>query len=153
MSTTRHTIWIDATPARVYAALLDPTLIARWRVPDGMRCDVHEFEARVGGVFRVSLTYDAPDGVGKSTAHTDTYHGHFVELVPNERLVECLEFETDDPRMQGMMRITTDLSLEGRGTRLTAVHDDLPEGIAPSDNEIGWNDALAKLGALLRSNG
>jgi uncharacterized protein YndB with AHSA1/START domain len=151
VNTTRHTIWVDAPPSRVYAALLDPQLIARWRVPDGMRCEIHEFEARVGGVFRVSLTYDAPDGVGKSSTHTDTYHGHFEQLVPHQRLVERLEFETADPQMQGEMRITTELVAEGGGTRLTAVHENLPVGISPADNEAGWQDSLTKLAALLGS--
>lgn len=41
----------------------------------------------VGGSFRISLTYDAPTGTGKSTAHTDTYHGHFAKLVPDEQVV------------------------------------------------------------------
>jgi len=140
VSTTRHTIWIDATPALVYAALLDPELIARWRVPDGMRSEVHEFEPRVGGRFRVSLTYDAPDAVGKSSTHSDTYSGHFEELLQGHRIIECLEFETDDPRMQGG---------EGTGTRLTAVHENLPAGIAPADNEAGWHDSLTKLATLL----
>jgi len=151
MSTTRHTIWIDAIPARVYAALLDPSLIARWRVPGGMGCDVHEFDAREGGAFRVSLTYDAPDAVGKSTAHADTYRGYFEQLVPNQRVLERLAFETDDPRMQGEMRIATELSSEGSGTRLTAVHENLPPGITPSDNEAGWHDALTKLAALVEA--
>ena len=150
MSTTRHTIWIDAPPARVYAALLDPDLIARWRVPDGMRSEIHEFDARVGGRFRVSLTYDAPDAVGKSSAHTDTYHGHFEQLVPGQRVVECVEFETDDPQMHGEMRITTELVAEGTGTRLTAVHENLPAGIPPADNEAGWHDSLTKLAMLLQ---
>ena len=45
-----------------------------------MSSHVHDFDAREGGGFRVSLTYDAPDAVGKSTTHTDTYHGHFLRL-------------------------------------------------------------------------
>ena len=149
MTTTRHTIWIDATPARVYAALLDPELIARWRVPDGMRGEIHEFDARLGGCFRVSLTYDAPDAVGKSSAHTDTYHGYFEQLLPGQRIVECLEFETDAPQMQGEQRITTELVGEGGGTRLTAVHENLPAVIHPADNEAGWHDSLTKLATLL----
>jgi hypothetical protein len=28
-------------------------------VPDGMTCHVHAFDAREGGSFRISLTYDA----------------------------------------------------------------------------------------------
>lgn len=150
MTATRHTIHIDAPPSRVYAALLDPRLIPRWRVPADMRCEVHEFDAREGGAFRVSLTYEAPDAAGKSSAHTDTYHGHFAQLVPNECVVEHLAFETADPRMQGDMRITTRLAPEEGGTRLSAVHEDLPSGVATADNEAGWRDALQKLAMLLQ---
>ena len=32
------------------------------------------------GLLRISLTYDAPTGTGKTTARTDTYHGRFVKL-------------------------------------------------------------------------
>jgi len=41
-------------------------------VPIGMTSHVHAFDAREGGLFRVSLTYDAPSSTGKTTAHTDT---------------------------------------------------------------------------------
>lgn len=151
MSTTRLTIQIDAPPARVYRALLDPQLIPRWRVPTGMRCDIHEFEPHEGGTFRVSLTYDTPAAAGKSSAHTDTYHGHFEQLVPNERVVERLAFETTDPQLQGEMRITTDLVAAGASTRLIAVHENLPPGVAPADNEAGWQESLAKLASLIES--
>lgn len=151
MNTTRHTTQIEALPARVYRALLDPLLIPQWRVPTGMRCEVHEFEPHEGGAFRVSLTYDSPTSVGKSTAHTDTYHGHFEQLIPNERVVEHLEFETTDPLMQGEMRIITHLEAVRGGTCVTAVHEGLPPGVAPADNEAGWHDSLAKLAALLES--
>ena len=40
-------------------------------MPDGMTGHVHEFTARSGGTLRISLTYDAPTGTGKTTAHTD----------------------------------------------------------------------------------
>ena len=116
-----------------------------------MRCHVHEFDAREGGAFRVSLTHEAPGAAGKSSAHTDTYHGWFAQLVPDERVVERLAFETTDPRMQGEMRITTTLVPEGAGTRLSAVHENLPPGVAPVDNEAGWQDSLHKLAALLRT--
>ncbi len=149
MHTTRSTQVIDAPPDRVFRALLDPALLPQWRVPAGMRCHVHEFVPRVGGTFRVSLTYDAPDATGKSGAHTDTYHGHFAALEPNVRIVEVLEFETFDPALQGEMRIVTTLSAIGGATELTAVHEGLPSGVAPADNEEGWRQSLAKLATLL----
>ncbi len=45
----------------------------------------------------MSLTYRAPTASGKTSPHTDTYHGRFVRLVPNERVVEVDQFETADP--------------------------------------------------------
>lgn len=49
-------------------------------VPTGMTSQVHVFDAREGGSFRISLTYDTPTGKGKTTAHSDTIHGRFVKL-------------------------------------------------------------------------
>lgn len=51
-----------ASPASVYRALIDAEAVARWKVPTGMTCQVHTFDGREGGTFRISLTYDAPVG-------------------------------------------------------------------------------------------
>ena len=100
---------IDAPRAAVYRALVDARAVTTWMVPDGMTSHVHTFDAREGGAFHISLTYDEPSGTGKTTAHTDTYHGRFVELVPNERVVQVVEFETTDSTMRGEMTITLTL--------------------------------------------
>src|SRR6267142_1067185 len=101
MSSTRVSRHINAPRAAVYRALLDARAVATWKVPTGMSSHVHAFDAREGGSFRISLTYDAPTGTGKTTARTDTYHGRFVKLVPNELVVEVDEFETTDPALRG----------------------------------------------------
>ena len=88
---------MHAPRAKVYRALLDARAVATWMVPTGMTSHVHEFDAREGGSFRISLTYDAPTGTGKTTAQIDTFHGRFVKLVTNEQVVEVVEFETTDP--------------------------------------------------------
>lgn len=137
----------------VYRALLNPHAVAIWKVPTGMTCHVHAFDAREGGSFRISLTYDTPTGTGKTTAHTDTYHGHFAELVVNERVVEVDEFETDDPALRGEMTITITLTDADGGTNLFAVHDGLPPGVSSTDNETGWRMALAKLAAFVEAGG
>jgi uncharacterized protein YndB with AHSA1/START domain len=152
MSTTRITRRINAPRSRVYRALTDAADIATWKVPSEMTSEVHEFEAREGGTFRVSLTYNVPTGQGKTTAHTDTYHGRFVRLVPNEQIVEAIEFETTDPAMQGEMTITTTLSDVDGGTQLVAVHDGLPPGVRPEDNEVGWNESLDRLAKLVEAS-
>jgi uncharacterized protein YndB with AHSA1/START domain len=149
MPTTRVSQHIDAPRAAVYRALLDPAAIARWRVPDGMSSHVHEFEAREGGAFRVSLTYDGAGAAGKSAAHTDTYHGRFATLVPDERVVEVFEFETADPALRGTMTMTTTLTDAGGGTDVLIVHEGLPAGVSAADNELGTRMALANLARLV----
>lgn len=148
MRTSGH---VAASRRDVYRALVDAAAIATWRVPDGMTCTVHEFEATEGGAFRISLEYRSPDATGKSSAHTDTYRGCFVSLVPDERVVEELQFETDDPGLQGMMRITTTLADAGDGTDVVMVHEGVPDAVALADNETGTRMALEKLARLVEA--
>ena len=151
MSSTRIGCYIKAPCASVYRALLDPRAVAKWKVPTSMTCYVHAFDAREGGSFRVSLTYEEPAGTGKTTAHTDTYHGRFVELLPNEKVVEVMEFETADAAMRGEMMVTFTLTDAGDGTDVLAVHDHLQPGLSPADNETGWRMALDKLAAFVEA--
>ena len=151
MSSTRISRRVNAPRAIVYRALLDARAVATWMVPTGMTSHVHAFDAREGGSFRISLTYDAPTGTGKTTAHTDTYHGRFVKLVTNEQVVEVVEFETTDPALRGEMTITISLDDADGGTDVLAVHDGLPPGVPTADNEAGWREALAKLAALVEA--
>ena len=98
MSSTRIMRHVNAPRAKVYRAFLDARAVATWMVPAGMTSHVHEFDAQEGGAFRISLTYDAPTGTGKTTAQTDTFHGRFVKLVTNEQVIEIVEFERRIPR-------------------------------------------------------
>ena len=135
----------------MYRALLDPQAVARWRAPDGMSAEVHEFDPREGGRFRVSLTYEAPDPVGKSGAHTDTYHGHFAHLVPNERVVEIIEFESADDDLRAPMTLTTTLRDSADGTEVRLTHDGVPDSVPRADNETGTRMALDNLARLVES--
>jgi uncharacterized protein YndB with AHSA1/START domain len=150
VTTTRVTRHLDAPRAAVYRALLDPAAVARWKVPEGMTCVVHEFDGREGGTLHVSLTYDEPGPRGKTTAHTDTYRGRFLRLVPGELVVEVDAFETADPAMRAEVTSTITLAdAPDGGTELTAVHDGVPDAVAPADNELGWRMALDRLAALV----
>jgi len=151
MSSTRVTAHINAGPDAVYRALLNPRAVAQWRAPDDMTCDVHEFVGREGGAFRVSLSYDSPERVGKSGAHTDTYHGHFARLVPDELVVEVLEFETSDPAWAGEMTVTTTLAEADGGTDVLVVHEGVPDAVPSQDNDTGTRMALAKLARLVEA--
>ncbi|MFE9924200.1 SRPBCC domain-containing protein [Streptomyces sp. NPDC005774] len=154
MYTTRVSGRVNAPRPAVYRALVSADAIARWRVPPGMRGEVHEFEACEGGRFRMSLTYDAPGTVGRSAAHTDTYHGSFARLVPDEMVVELLEFETEDPALRGTMTMTTTLTdADGGGTDVLVVHEGVPDAVPAADNEAGSRWALTHLARFVESGG
>ena len=151
MYTTQLTRRISAPRSAVYRALLDAGAVAAWRVPNGMSSQVHEWEAQEGGAFRVSLSYDAPTGAGKTAEHTDIYHGRFVTLVPDQQVVEALEFETQDPELRGEMTVTTTLTDAAGGTEVLIVHEGIPDKIPPADNETGTRMALDNLARLVEA--
>ncbi|HLJ60157.1 MAG TPA: SRPBCC family protein [bacterium] len=152
MNSTRISRRVNAPRANVYRALLDARAVATWMVPSGMTSHVHAFDPRDGGSFRISLTHDAPTGAGKTTAHTDTFHGRFVRLATNEQVVEVVEFETTDPALRGEMTITITLADADGGTDVLGVHEGLPRGVSTADNEAGWRSSLAKLAALVEAD-
>ncbi|WP_405497915.1 SRPBCC domain-containing protein [Nocardia sp. NBC_00511] len=148
MTSTNVEWFINAPRPNVFRALLDARSVRTWMVPDGMTSRIHEFDARVGGRFRISLTYDLPSGTGKSTAHTDTFHGVFARVVPDREVVQTVEFETADPDLTGEMTVSYHLADAPGGTRVVARHDNLPPGLAPNENEQGFRMSLAKLADL-----
>jgi uncharacterized protein YndB with AHSA1/START domain len=142
---------IKASPQTIYRALLDPAALAVWRAPEGMKATVEVFEPRVGGAFRMSLEYTSPvhASPGKTTEHSDVARGRFRELVPDRRVVEEVEFESDDPAMAGTMVLTTTLTPVAGGTEITIACQNAPKGIDPRDHEIGIISTLKNLAAFV----
>ena len=152
MATTQISCRIKAPRSAVYRALLDPQMVQQWRVPDGITSKVHLFEPVEGGRVRVSLTYVDRTRSGKSEPQTDTCHRRFIKLIPDEQVVEVDEFETADPALQGDMTSTIRLVEMDGDTRLDAIHEGLPRGLSPTDNELGWKLALKKLARLVEDD-
>jgi uncharacterized protein YndB with AHSA1/START domain len=142
---------INAPRPVIYQAFLDRNAFAAWLAPDNMRLVVHTFDPCVGGEFRMSLAYLAPDDAerGKSGGNLDTYHGRFVKLVPNEEIVEAIEFETSDPAFAGEMTMTVKLMDVDGGSEVSLLYENVPPGIRPEDNEEGSRQSLRKLAALV----
>lgn len=151
MATTQVTRFIAAPPEAVYRALLDPDAVQHWMVPNGMTSEVHRFDAHEGGEFAISLTYDDPVAVGKTEGAMDTFSGRFVELVPGRSVVQVAAFDTKDPRLAGEMTMRYQLTERDGGTEVVGIHEDLPPGVAPEDNEWGWRISLGKLAQLVES--
>jgi uncharacterized protein YndB with AHSA1/START domain len=153
LASTKVSRIIHAPREAIYAACVDPVALAAWRVPDGMTARVHAFHAREGGSYRMSLTYADRENSpgGKTSDDTDTFEGRFAALVPNERIVELIRFESPDPRFAGEMRMTTSFADAGGGTEVTIACEDLSPGIRPEDNELGCAMSLRKLARLVEN--
>ena len=97
---------IKAPAQKIYAAHVDPQAVAKWRPPQGMCAEIYNFNAREGGGYRMAFVYEDASVPGKTSAHADVFEGQFVELVPGERIVERVEFQSDDPAFAGAMTIS-----------------------------------------------
>lgn len=138
---------VKAPRADVYRAFTDPKAVETWLAPDTMRGEVHTFDLREGGRFSISLTYAEPQDakLGKTSDDTDTSEGTFVELIPNEKMVWVVEFESDQPEFAGEMQMTWTLVDANAGTEVTVLCEDIPAGIRLEDNELGSKQSLLKL--------
>jgi len=67
--------------------------------------------------------------------------------------VERIEFETDDPDLQGAMTMTWTLRDADEGTELEVLHEGLPDVVPPEDNETGTRMSLTKLAAYVEGAG
>lgn len=141
---------VTAPLDRVYAALLDPDAMLQWLPPSGMRARFERFDARPGGGYRMVLTYaDASGALGKATADSDVVEVRFVELVPGVRVVQAVDFESDDPAFAGTMTMTWELVVTDDGTRVEIRAEDVPDGISASDHAAGLGSSLSNLAAYL----
>jgi uncharacterized protein YndB with AHSA1/START domain len=140
--------FIPADPDLIYRALIDPAAVAEWLPPTGMAGRIDEWDARPGGAYRMTLTYDQAGG-GKSTADSDVVKGRFVELVPGERMVQTGDFESDDPAFAGTMRMTWMLEPAATGTLVHIRADDVPQGITAEDHATGLASSLENLAAFV----
>ena len=108
---------------------------------------VHEFDARVGGGYRMSLFYPASEQVnrGKTSEREDRYTARFVELTPPTRIVQAISFDSVDPAFSGEMTMTVALEEVDGGTEVTIAFEGIPPGIRLEDNDAGTRSSLEKL--------
>jgi len=148
--TDRASLVIAAPLDRVYAALVDREALMAWLPPSGMSASFERFDARPGGSYRMVLTYtDASAAPGKATAGSDIVEGRFVDMVPGERVVQAVDFVSDDPAYAGTMTMTWKVTAVDAGTRVDIRADDVPDGISAEDHATGLASSLANLAAHL----
>jgi uncharacterized protein YndB with AHSA1/START domain len=142
---------IAASPETIYRAFVDPEAWPRWLPPEGMTGHIYEFDARPGGAYRMALIYRDDDhpNAGKTSDDTDVVQGRFVELIPNERVVQSVTFESNDPRFSGEMKMTWALSPADGGTKVSIICENVPEGIRKEDHDVGLRSTLKNLAQFI----
>jgi uncharacterized protein YndB with AHSA1/START domain len=144
---TRTSRVIRARPEELYAAFLDPVALVDWLPPAEMTGEIHEFDARVGGGYRMSLFYPPDERAlrGKTSDREDRVNVRFVELAPPCRIVEAVSFVTTDPAFFGEMTLTATFAEAAGGTEVTLAFENLPPGLRATDNETGARLSLEQL--------
>jgi uncharacterized protein YndB with AHSA1/START domain len=146
-ASTRTSRVIRARPEALYQAFVDPAALVAWLPPAEMTGEIHEFDARVGGGYRMSLFYPPDEQVfrGKTSDREDMVKVRFVELAPPRRIVEAVSFVTTDPALLGEMTMTATFEAADGATEVTLEFKDLPPGLRPQDNDAGARLSLEQL--------
>src|SRR6266446_4754824 len=109
--------FINAPPARVYAAWTDPAQLKEWWGPESVRTRNLVADARVGGKYRWDLTN--PEG------EEMTVFGEYRELVPGKKIVFSWKWDG--------------------GTEVRLMHEKLPSAEARERHNEGWDSVLDRL--------
>jgi uncharacterized protein YndB with AHSA1/START domain len=139
--------FIAAAPDDVFEAFIDPARLLLWLPPDGMSGRFDRFDSETG--YRLVLTYDSPpDGGGKATDSPDVAEVRRTAVERPDRIVEEVDFPSDDPAFSGTMTMTWTFEPQAAGTLVTVEARDVPEGIDPQDHASGMSSSLANLAGL-----
>ena len=129
-----YEIYIKTTPERLWEAITDPELRARY-----------SFGVRVESDWTKGSAYSSTAGEHAIAA------GENLEVDPPRRLVQSFNaLWSDDVKAEGTSRVTWDIEPVGDSCRLTVTHDQLREG---ANDEVygGWPQILSGLKTLLET--
>ena len=133
---------LKAPPERVYKAFLDPDAMAKWLPPHGFTGKVHEMNATVGGIYKMSFT-------NFSSGQSHSFGGEYLELEPSKRIKNTDRF--DDPNLPGEMVTTVDLRQTMVGTEVNITQEGIPDAIPVEACYLGWQESLTLLAQLVEA--
>lgn len=147
MSSTRNSKIIKASPEKLFIAFTDPQALETWQAPGNMTGKVHNFDLRAGGGYEMSLYYpeSETEAQGKTAGKEDRFRVRFIELIPPYKIVQAVNFASDNPDFAGEMMMEATFEPKDSGTQVTLVFNNIPKGIRPEDNEAGTKSSLEKL--------
>lgn len=148
--TDRSSRIIDAPASAIYRALTDGEALVQWLPPAGMTATMVAFDPRPGGLYRMVLRYDDPAIAGKSGGNEDIAEGRFIALVPDQAVIQAIDFVSDDPGLSGTMTMSWLLRPVGGATEVRIIAEHVPPGISAADHAEGMASSLANLAAYLK---
>jgi uncharacterized protein YndB with AHSA1/START domain len=131
-----YEIYIKTTPERLWEAITDPDIRARYNFGAGVRSD---------------WTPGSRIEMGASKANGLLGEGEILEVDPPRRLVHTMvALWGDDVKQEGASRVTWEIEPVGDSCRLTLTHDQLREG-ANEQLYGGWPMILSGLKTWLET--
>lgn len=117
-----------------------------------MSATFERFDPTPGGSYRLVLTYGDPTtSRGKASADSDIVETRYVDIVPNDRVVQAVDFVSEDPAFAGTMTMTWTVRTVDGGTRVEITADDVPDGISADDHAAGLTSSLDNLARYVGS--
>jgi uncharacterized protein YndB with AHSA1/START domain len=131
---------ISAPSALVFRAWTEPAQLMQWFGPAEVELRSLRAEVKIGGAFRVHFVSEKGDHIAT---------GSYREIVPNRRLKFSWSWE--HYAMPDSV-VTVDFEDLGKTTRLTLVHEGLPDQEDADDHTKGWTSMIEKFARLMNQN-
>jgi uncharacterized protein YndB with AHSA1/START domain len=131
---------LKAPVSRVFRAFSNPQAKAVWLPPFGFIGQVHSFDFKVGGTYRMSF-------LNFTNEESHSWSGTFLEIKTEELLVYKDRF--DDPNLSGEMTVTVSFKSVSCGTEISIRQEGIPEMIPAEMCYLGWQESLVKLAQLV----
>jgi uncharacterized protein YndB with AHSA1/START domain len=129
--------FINAPPARVYAAWTDPAQLKQWWGPEGVRTRNFAADTQAGGKYRWDLINQGGEEM--------SVFGEYLELVPGKKIVFTWKWDDDDVWENRNSIVTVELSDREGATELLLKHEQLPSEESRDRHNDGWNSVLDRL--------
>lgn len=143
---------IQADIETVWNAFTEKKALEYWLAPYGMTGKIHDFDLKVDGGYEMSLYYKDNKTQGKTSGNEDRFSATFTEIKPFERIVQTINFQSDNSKFKDEMTMEVQLDkLDTNSTKVTIIFRNIPTGIDPKDNEDGTEQSLQKLAKFIES--
>ena len=106
------------------------------------------FDARPGGSYRLVLTY-ADASAARVRRRLRRGRRAVRRNVPGVRVVQQIEFVSEDPAFHGTMTMTWKVTAVDARSRVDIRAEDVPDGINAADHAAGLSSSLDNLAAYV----